>query len=88
MLVLEPSDLYFPTATGVGVDNISPRALLRLPDALLEELAQVLMQAEEEGSWSDALALVVRVGKVLEHRLAVYLRDRRRQAFEHAGLSG
>ena len=49
----------FPAATGVGADAISPRALTRLPQELLEELASLLMLAEDTGDWSTAVALVL-----------------------------
>ena len=49
----------FPTSTGLGVDNFSPRALLRLPLELLEELAEILNAAEEIGSWDEVLDLVL-----------------------------
>ena len=49
----------FPADTGLGVDNFSPRALLRLPDDALQELAHLLAAAEHLGSWPDALHLVL-----------------------------
>ena len=49
----------FPAATGVGADAISPRALARLPQPLLEELASLLMLAEDTGDWSTAISLVL-----------------------------
>ena len=49
----------FPAATGVGADAISPRAIARLPDQMLEELAALFMLAEDTGDWSTALTLVL-----------------------------
>ena len=46
-------------ATGVGADAISPRALTRLPQSLLQELASLLMLAEDTGDWSTAISLVL-----------------------------
>ena len=36
-----------------------PRALLRLPDWLLQELCDALQQAETEGDWSGAIGVVM-----------------------------
>ena len=49
----------FPSATGVGADAISPRAIARLPDQLLDELASLFMMAEDTGDWSAAISLVL-----------------------------
>ena len=49
----------FPAATGVGADAISPRAIARLPDQMLDELAALLMMAEDTGDWSTAISLVL-----------------------------
>ena len=49
----------FPAGTGVGADAISPRALARLPPTLLQELASLLMLAEDTGDWSTAISLVL-----------------------------
>ena len=49
----------FPVATGLGADNVSPRALLRLPDALRLVLLRILMLAERLGQWPQALNLVL-----------------------------
>ena len=49
----------FPAATGVGADAISPRAIARLPDQMLDELAALFMLAEDTGDWSTALPLVL-----------------------------
>ena len=57
--MLRAAAASFPAATGVGADAISPKALCRLPEPLLEELAQLLMAAERVGHWSDALPLVL-----------------------------
>ena len=49
----------FPSATGVGARAIAPRAIARLPTPLLDELASLLMLAENTGNWSEAIALVL-----------------------------
>ena len=49
----------FPVGTGVGADNIAPRALLRLSDAALEALAGLLCKMEAAGIWSNELDLVL-----------------------------
>ena len=49
----------FPVTTGLGADNFSPRALLRLPRALVQELAELLSKAEDAGSWDETLSLVL-----------------------------
>ena len=49
----------FPTDTGSRADSISPRALARLPREAIDELVDLLHQAEKLGSWSDAMSLVL-----------------------------
>ena len=49
----------FPVTTGLGADNFSPRAVLRLPRHLVAELADLLNAAETAGSWDEALSLVL-----------------------------
>ena len=39
----------FPGATGVGADALAPRAIAKLPDQLLDELAALLTLAEDTG---------------------------------------
>ena len=51
--------LSFPADTGVGADNISPRALARLSDGALESLIRILHLAEDSGRWPDELNLVL-----------------------------
>ena len=46
--------LSFPADTGLGADNIAPRALARLSDSALEALARL-----EAGSWCQVLSLVL-----------------------------
>lgn len=41
----------FPARTGVGSDNFSPRALVRLSAEARESLAQLIMAAETLGFW-------------------------------------
>ena len=49
----------FPCGTGLGWDDCHPRALLRLPDELLEAIIVLLMRCEIEGNWPLAVRLVV-----------------------------
>ena len=49
----------FPVTTGLGVDNFSPRAVLRLPRPLLQQLADLLNKGEQLGQWDEALELVI-----------------------------
>lgn len=51
--------MSFPTGTGLGADNISPRAFARLTDQQLQELANLLMKAESDGHWSQTIPLVL-----------------------------
>ena len=41
----------FPAETGLGIDALQPRALLRLSDDALRALCHLLMAAELHGSW-------------------------------------
>ena len=56
---LKNAAMTFPNNTGLGSDNVSPRALMRLPAEALAELVDLLHQAEKLGSWTNALALVM-----------------------------
>ena len=47
--MLRAAAASFPAATGVGAEAISPRALLRLPDEMLDELAQLLDHGRGSG---------------------------------------
>ena len=49
----------FPPDTGLGCDNMSPRAILRLSPAALETLADILTQLESEGRWAEDMDLVL-----------------------------
>ena len=49
----------FPAATGLGWDDLHPRALLRLPDSLLMALLRILTACERLGRWPVAVAVVV-----------------------------
>ncbi len=48
----------FPVGTGLAWDALHPRALLRLSDARLEQLIDLLMAAEAEGRWPPEIAFV------------------------------
>ena len=49
----------FPIGTGLGSDNIAPRAMLRLSDVALLALALLLTCFEALGEWTRALDLVL-----------------------------
>ena len=49
----------FPIGTGLGADNICPRAFLRLSDAALASFCMLLATFEALGHWADALNLVL-----------------------------
>ena len=49
----------FPPGTGLGADNISPRALLRLSDESIAALAGLLTKVEKLGYWPSALNMVL-----------------------------
>ena len=56
---LKSAAASFPLRTGVGADNIAPRALLRLSDDALTALAALMMKMERVGHWSKELDLVM-----------------------------
>ena len=49
----------FPADTGVGMDNIAPRALARLSEESIQALAFLLRQLEALGQWTKVLDLVL-----------------------------
>ena len=49
----------FPTALGLGWDDIHPRALLRLHDVVLLALLRILFLCETIGGWPSSIALVI-----------------------------
>ena len=49
----------FPATTGLGVDAIQPRALLRLSDEAIHALCQLLMAIELVGAWPALIRLVL-----------------------------
>ena len=49
----------FPLGTGLGGDNISPRAILRLSDEAISALVVLLTAFEGLGQWASALDLVL-----------------------------
>ena len=49
----------FPAGTGLGWDDLHPRALLRLPDSTLMALLRILRRCERDGSWPAAAGFVV-----------------------------
>ena len=51
--------LLFPSDTGVGCDNISPRAFARLSDEALQALARLYTAFELVGDWASIINLVL-----------------------------
>ena len=51
--------LRFPADTGVGADNVAARALASLPSRMLDELAALLNQCEDQGGWPERWQLVL-----------------------------
>ena len=49
----------FPVGTGLGADNISPRALTRLSEPALVAFALLLASFGALGKWTQALDLVL-----------------------------
>ncbi len=49
----------FPAGTGLGSDNISPKALARLSQSALAALAALFMAFEKLGEWCEVLDLVL-----------------------------
>ena len=56
---LKAAAASFPAATALGADNISPRALLRLPTRFFELLSQLLARFEKASSWPLAFGPVI-----------------------------
>ena len=56
---LRDAALTFPYDTGLGADNISPRALARLSDCALKALAKIFCAVLLQGSWPAVLELVL-----------------------------
>ena len=56
---LRTAALTFPIGTGIGTENVSPRAFARLSSTTLANLALLLTICEREGMWPAQLALVL-----------------------------
>ena len=56
---LRASAQSFPIGTGVGAENIAPRALARLSEPLLRSLCAILMAVELSGRWPSIVQLVL-----------------------------
>ena len=56
---LRASAMSFPISTGVGAENIAPRAVSRLSDAVMRGLCALLTAAELLGAWPTIAALVL-----------------------------
>ena len=57
--ILKESAMSFPIGTGLGGDNVSPRAITRLTDALIWALCLLLAAIERTGYWPTAVQLVL-----------------------------
>ena len=51
--------MTFPAGTGLGADNIAPRAVNRLSDRAIEALAVLYAALERLGSWPTVFNLVL-----------------------------
>ena len=51
--------MAFPGDTGLGHDNIAPRALARLSPAALKALAELFLAYERFGDWAEVQNLVL-----------------------------
>ena len=51
--------MSFPANTGLGADGIAPRAKARLSDEAIQALASMFAAFEGNGSWCQALNLVL-----------------------------
>ena len=56
---IRASAMSFPTSTGVGAENIAPRAVSRLSDAVLRGLCALLTAAELLGAWPVIAPIVL-----------------------------
>ena len=56
---LKEAAAQFKDGVGLGWDRLHPRALLRLPDRLWQELCEILRAAEAIGDWSKAVGVVL-----------------------------
>ena len=57
--MLKAAILTFPVETGLGVDAMQPRAILRLSDDSLRALCTIMMAAELHGCWPEVLRTVL-----------------------------
>ena len=56
---LKDAAMSFAMTTGLGTDNVSPRAVARLSLDLLTRLAVILSLTESSGDWPEAIKLVL-----------------------------
>lgn len=61
LLSFERALRSFPDLTGLGWDSLHPKALLRLPDALLEAVISLLHMCECQGRWPECIELPITV---------------------------
>jgi hypothetical protein len=54
-----PAAASFPIGTGLGADNISPRAFMRLSRSAIIAFATLLMAFEKKGGWCQILNLIL-----------------------------
>ena len=59
VLELKEAAAQFKDGAGLGWDRIHPRALLRLPEHLLEDLCSLFRAAESVGDWTHAIGIVM-----------------------------
>ena len=56
---LKMAAMTFPPHTGLGADNLAPRALASLPHQQLQTLAHLLNLCEKEGRWRRQWTMVL-----------------------------
>ena len=56
---LRQAALSFPAGTGLGADQVAPRAYARLSERLIRALCAILMAIELVGHWPEAVQMVV-----------------------------
>ena len=57
--MIREAALSFPIDTGLGADNLAPRAIARLSMKKLDALARLFMECEARGDWDKAVELVL-----------------------------
>ena len=57
--ILAAAAMTFPINTGLGADNMAPRAFAALPQSRLQQLAELLNRCGKEGRWPRSCELVL-----------------------------